>query len=193
MADPSGKILGPVSGIALTATEIVTVRLFNHGTPLPAGTSFNVSYTINAGGPVVEMVTLGSTLLPNTSFEYTFATPANLSTPGMYTFNTTVTLPGDVSPQNNTYQGYQVHNLAPSVGGTLMGGIGGVLTLTGHTGSVLHWERSLDAGLTWSVLANDTTTFPFHDGADHREMYRVLVSNQGAPPAYSSVFDSIAP
>ena len=36
----------PVSGCSLTATESVTVRLFNYGSTLPAATSFNLSYRV---------------------------------------------------------------------------------------------------------------------------------------------------
>ncbi|MCK6648789.1 MAG: hypothetical protein L6Q66_03950, partial [Bacteroidia bacterium] len=65
-------ITQPVSGCALTATENVTIRMFNFGPTLTAGTSFNVSYTINAGAPVTELLTLGSNVLTNSTFTYTF-------------------------------------------------------------------------------------------------------------------------
>ncbi|MBN2494692.1 MAG: hypothetical protein JXR96_08895, partial [Deltaproteobacteria bacterium] len=53
----------------------------------------------------------------------------------------------------------------PSVGGELGGGatpicLGestGTLTLSGHTGSVLRWERRVDGGI-WEPIANTTTT-----------------------------------
>lgn len=193
IAEPGGRFHAPVSGVSLTSFESVTVRIFNHGSPLPAGTMFNVSYVVNGGAPVVEMVVLASFMPSNTSMVYTFTTPANLSMPGTYTLAASVSLPGDTTPQNDAHHGYQVENVAASVGGTLAGGGAGTLTLSGHTGSVVHWERSLDGGLTWNVLANTTTALAF-PGADHRELYRVQVSNHGAPPAYSSVVDTgVAP
>lgn len=76
----------PQSGCTLTANESVTVSVFNYGPTLPAGSVFNASYTINAGAPVTENVVLGSNLLRNSRFIYTFSTQANLSTPGTYTF-----------------------------------------------------------------------------------------------------------
>src|SRR5689334_16132594 len=101
-------ITSPQSGCALTATENVTVWLFNYGPTLTAGSSFNVTYSINAGPPMSEMVVLGANLLTNSRFAYTFATQANLSFPGSYTFDATVNLAGDINPTNNAYTGHAV-------------------------------------------------------------------------------------
>lgn len=183
----------PTSGCALTATENVTIRIFNYGTTLPAGTSFNVSYTINAGAPVTEMVTLGSTLLTNSTFIYTFTTQADLSVPGSYTFSSTVSIAGDINPTNNTYSGYSVTNTGPTVGGTVTGGTdvcvsgnSGVLTLTGFTGSVLGWEYSTDGGSTWVNISN-TTAAQSYNNLTVPTKYRALVQNGGCTAAYSSV------
>src|ERR1044072_4639508 len=145
-------ITAPVSACAMTATENVTIRIFNFGNTLPAATSFNVSYTINAGAPVTEMITLAAPLTSNSTLNYTFVTQANLSTPGTYTFTATVSLAGDVSPANDAFTNYLVPNTASSVGGTISGptsvcisGNAGVLTLSGNTGNVLRWEYSVDA------------------------------------------------
>ncbi|MCX6296862.1 MAG: hypothetical protein NTX97_12530 [Bacteroidetes bacterium] len=158
-------ITAPSSGCSLTATENVTAKLFNYGPTLPAGTTFNASYTINAGAPVVELVTLAANWTSNTNLSYTFVTQANLSVAGTYLFDASVSIAGDVSPGNDSYTSYSVTNYAPSVGGTVSGGtnvcIGsnaGSLTLSGHTGSVLNWEYSIDGGTTWISLSNITTT-----------------------------------
>lgn len=191
LAAPFGEIGSPISGVALGANETVTARLVNTGNTLPAATAFNVSYSVNAGPPVVEMVTLGAPLLSNSAFTYTFTTQADLSVPGTYTFTATASLPGDVNPTNDSLTNHMVTNTAPSVGGTLMR-TGGVLVLSGHTGSVLRWERSRDDGLTWEVLSNTTPTMNYL-GADHRELFRVVVANFEAPPAMSNVYDSAEP
>ena len=162
---PFGKILQPVSGCALTSTENVTIRIFNFGSNLPAGTAFNVSYTINGGAPTTELVVLGSTLLTNSSLAYTFTTQANLSVPGNYTIVATVNLPGDINPVNNAFTNYSVTNSAGSVGGTINGsatacasGNSGTLTLTGFTGQILRWEYSNDNGNTWYYISNTANT-----------------------------------
>ncbi len=186
-------ITAPVSGCALTATENVTIRLFNFGANLPAGTTFNVTYTINAGGPVTELVTLGSPLLTNSNFNYTFTTQANLSVPGTYTFDATVSIGGDINPTNNAFTGYSVTNTAPSNGGTITGpasvcisGNSGVLTLSGHVGNVVRWEYSIDGGSTWINLSNTTTTQAYNNLTDPT-LYRAVVQNGGCAPATSAI------
>ncbi|MBL8298362.1 MAG: hypothetical protein JNN30_08450 [Rhodanobacteraceae bacterium] len=154
-------ITAPVGGCALTANESVTIVLYNYGPTLTAGSSFNVWYSINAGAPVPEMLTLASNLLTNSRLAYTFTTQANLSTPGSYTFDATATLVGDINPTNNATTGYAVTNWATSVGGTLTTppvGSAGTLTLTGYTGQVVQWEQTDDIGARWFVLSNTSAT-----------------------------------
>jgi hypothetical protein len=152
-------LVEPASGCALTSTENVSIRLFNFGTNLPAGTGFNVSYAIDAGMPVTELIVLGSTLLSNSVLDYTFTTPADLSVPGTYSFSATVNLPGDVNPTNDASAGNPIVNASPTPG-TLSAppsGSSGTLTLTGTSDAIVQWEESPDA-LRWFKLANTTTT-----------------------------------
>lgn len=186
-------ITSPVSGCALTTTENVTIRIFNFGATLPAATSFNVSYTINAGVPVTELVTLAAPLLTNSTFNYTFTTQADLSTPATYTFDATVALAGDINPTNDAFTGYMVTNTANSVGGTVSGGTNvcetgnsGVLTLSGHTGSVVRWEYSTDGGTTWINISNSTTTQAYNNLTIPTD-YRAVVQNGGCAQATSTV------
>ncbi len=187
------NITSPVTGCAMTATENVTIKIFNFGSTLLAGTSFNVSYTINAGAPVVELITLASNLTSNSTLTYTFTTQANLSVPGAYTFDATVSIVGDVSPANDAFNGYLVTNTAPSVGGTVSGGTNvcvsgnaGVLTLAGQTGSVVRWEYSTDGGFTWINITNTTTSQPYNN-LTVPTRYRALVQNGSCTSAYSTV------
>jgi len=183
-------ILGPQSGCALTATENVSLRIFNYGATLPAATTFNVSYTINAGAPAVEMITLASPLRSNSAMTYTFTTQANLSTPGSYTFDATVSLAGDVSPANDAFNGYAVTNSAPSVGGTAVASppsaSSGTLTLSGNTGNVVQWEESDDGGLRWFVVADESTTLDFAD-LRTATAFRARVHNGDCADALSSI------
>lgn len=191
---PFGSFSSPTTGCSLTATETVTVNIACFGTNLPAGTTFNVSYSINAGPPVTESVTLGSTLLASSIYTYTFTTPANLSVAGTYTINATVTLTsvGDVNTSNDTYSGYSVTNNAASVGGTIAGGgavcitsNSGNLTLSGNTGSVLRWESSTDGGLTWVPISNTATTQPYNN-VTVETWYRTIVQNASCASATST-------
>ncbi|HEU4716959.1 MAG TPA: gliding motility-associated C-terminal domain-containing protein, partial [Bacteroidia bacterium] len=186
-------ITQPVSGCALTSTENVTIRIFNFGNTLITGTSFNVSYTINAGAPVVELVTLASPLLSNSTLNYTFTTQANLSVPGTYTFDASVALAGDINPTNDAFTGYSVVNTPSSVGGSVSGGTdvcvsgnAGVLTLSGETGSVVRWEYSTDGGVTWINISNTTNTQSYSNLTVPTQ-YRAQVQSGSCATATSSI------
>jgi hypothetical protein len=179
----------PVSGCALTATENVTLRIFNYGVTLPAATQFFVAYTINAGPQTVETVTLGSSLLSNSTLTYTFVTQANLTVPGSYTLDATVSLAGDVTPTNNAFNGTIVVNSAPSAGGAVNGpapGPSGTLTLSGHTGAIVQWEESPDAQ-RWFKLANTTTTQDYAN-VTAPTRFRARVASGSCPTAVSTTF-----
>ncbi|MBI3509963.1 MAG: gliding motility-associated C-terminal domain-containing protein [Bacteroidetes bacterium] len=187
------NITAPVSGCALSATENVTIKIFNFGNDLPAGTIFNVSYNINAGPPVTETITLAAILLQNSTYTYTFATQANLSVPGVYVFNASVALAGDINASNDAFNGYSVTNTAPSVGGTVSGGTNvcisgnaGTLTLAGNTGSVLRWEYSTDGGATWINISN-TTTSQSYLNLVVPTLYRAVVQNGACATANSTI------
>jgi hypothetical protein len=177
----------PVSGCALSA-ENVTIRIFNYGNSLPAGTTFIVAYSVNGAPPVSELLTLPTTLLGNSTIAYTFTTQANLITPGSYTIDATLSLPGDVTPSNDAFPGTVIANSAPSVGGTLNtppAGPSGTLSLSGQTGAVVQWEESPD-NQRWFKLANTTTTQAYA-GVTATTRYRVRVRNGACPAALSSV------
>jgi gliding motility-associated-like protein len=191
LAPPSGSFTSPVSGCSLTNAENVTVRIFNYG-PGSITIPFNVSYTINGGAPVTEMVP--ATVIPqNTSYNYTFTTKADLSVPGTYTFDATVSVPGDPTAGNDTYTGYVVNALSPSIGGTItaptsvcVSGNSGSLNLTGHTGNVLGWQYSTDGGGTWINLSN-TSTSQTYTNLTVQTKYRVQVQNSVCTPVYSAI------
>lgn len=192
LAPPMGLISSPVSGCGLSAAENVTLRVFNHG-PGSITTPFNLSYSIN-GGPAVTEVVFAPNIPQNTAFQYTFTTQANLSTAGTYSFDVTVSLPGDANPSNNTYSGYVVTSTAPSLGGGISGPASvcagsnaGNLTLSGHRGSVLRWESSADNGVSWVMLQNTTTTQSYLNLAAATR-YRAVVQNGSCPPATSAAF-----
>ena len=181
----------PVGGCALGSSEAVTIRLFNHGTNLAAGTAFNVSYGVNAGAPVAELVVLGSPLLTHGTYTYTFATPLDASVPGTYTLDATVALAGDINPANDALPGHHVTNSATSVGGVVDGPgapvLSGTVSLSGHTGAIIEWQQSADGGRRWRRLANSDASLAF-DGLRHDTAFRTLVRSGTCAPALSGAF-----
>lgn len=91
---------------ALTATEDVTVTIFNYGgAPL---TGFEVSYTMNGGTTVTETVT--ESIAPSSAYDYTFTQQADLSALGYYTFNATLNVTGDINPDNDSFDSDPIAN-----------------------------------------------------------------------------------
>jgi hypothetical protein len=179
----------PRSGCARSSNENVGVHIFNYGRTLPAGTVFTVSYSINAGTPVTELITLALSLLSKSAIDYSFTTQANLAAPRSYTLNAFVTLAGDINPSNDSFANYIVTSSAPSVGGFLVPTMGpslsGSVTLVGQTGNVLEWQQSVDGGLRWRKLTNITTVQTF-DQLREDTTFRALVQNGFCPPTVST-------
>jgi hypothetical protein len=81
---------------------------------------------------------------------------------------------------------------ATSVGGTITGSAtyctttnSGTLILSGHTGNVTRWEFSTDGGLTWTNVANTTTTFTYNN-VSVNTLYRARVQSGTCAAAYSA-------
>ncbi len=98
-ADDTGAVAldAPETG-TLTATEDVTITVFNFGENAASG--FDVSYTIDGGTTVTE--TFAGTVNSSESATYTFATQADLSTVGQtYSFEICTNLSGDEDNGND--------------------------------------------------------------------------------------------
>lgn len=81
----------------------------------------------------------------------------------------------------------------PPVGGTVnssttvcASGNSGTLVLTGHSGTVSRWEYSDNFGMSWTNIANTTTTQGFNNLTQTR-WYRALIIRNPCPSTYSSV------
>jgi gliding motility-associated-like protein len=192
LATPLGAITAPASGCVLTSSESVTIRIFNSG-PGTITSPFYVSYNIT--GPVAsyagEIVPVGISIPPNSSYLYTFATTANLSSAGTYTMSDTVLVAGDPNAGNNTQSGYSIVLIPNSDGGNISGpssvcitGNSGFLTLSGNVGSVLSWGYSTDGGSLWNTISN-TSTIQSYNNLTVSTKYRAVVQNGACASAYS--------
>ena len=82
-----------------------------------------------------------------------------------------------------------------SVGGSITGGttplcLGsatGTMTLSGHTGSVVQWEKRLLPSAVWTTISNITTTYSETPSAVGTWEYRTLVKSGSCSSVYSSV------
>jgi gliding motility-associated-like protein len=80
-----------------------------------------------------------------------------------------------------------------AVGGTLYsdatvcgGANSGTLTLVGFSGSITQWESSIDNGVTWNAIANNSNSNPYLNLID-TTMYRVIVNSGVCPTDTSTV------
>jgi gliding motility-associated-like protein len=62
----------------------------------------------------------------------------------------------------------------------------GTITLTGNTGSVVRWEFSIDGGVTWTNIAN-TTTSQAYTNLTQTTLYRARVQNGTCAAAYTNI------
>ncbi len=92
------SIADPNSGSGLSASETIKVSIENFGGATQS--DFEVSYTLNGGTPVTEIV--AGPLDGPSSMEYTFTTTADLSVLGSYTFEAYTSLTGDSDETNDS-------------------------------------------------------------------------------------------
>lgn len=71
----------------------------------------------------------------------------------------------------------------PTIGGTILGGGSfcggsgsGNLYLTGNTGTVLKWQISTNAGSSWTIVSNTTTTLSYSN-ITQNTLYKAIVQN----------------
>ncbi len=185
------NFFSPNSGCELSNAMPVNVLINNNsGSFIPAN-SISVSYSINAGVPVSEM--LGVNLGSGASWNFTFGTNANLSACGTYNMKVWVDLPADPNPLNDTLT-WVVQNDCIIVPGIVQndatvcqGANTGLLNLNGWSnGTITHWEFSENAGSSWSNIAN-TTTSQAYNNLITSTLYRVVIDGGFCPDDISDI------
>ncbi|MBK7488920.1 MAG: hypothetical protein IPI74_03725 [Bacteroidales bacterium] len=84
--------------------------------------------------------------------------------------------------------------VSPSAGGSIAGGTSplcpgvttGTMTLSGHNGAVVRWEKRVDGG-SWGSITNTSTTYSEVPSSSGTWEYRAFVQNSPCPGEYSSV------
>jgi len=98
------------SGCDLTATEPIELWVVNQG--LVAESSFNLSYAVNGGTPVVESIT--STLNVGDTLMHVFAATADMSADGVYNLDFACVLATDFDTTNNSMMLMAENYLTPA-------------------------------------------------------------------------------
>jgi parallel beta-helix repeat protein len=136
-------ITAPNSGCNLTNQETITITVNNFG-PI-ALSNIPVSYTINGGTPVTEII--ANPIVAGATATYSFTTKADLSTAGSYTIVASTNQTGDALSTNDAFTKVVVSSATPAVPTITAGGAttfctGGSVTLTAAsatTGATYSW------------------------------------------------------
>jgi hypothetical protein len=139
----------------------------------PSGTALTANLTVSAAGTgtftAVGLTTAGSSTITITKLESNTCS-------SVITANNTATV--QVSPA--------------SVGGTVNGGTtictgsaSGLLTLSGHTGTVVKWQSAVSPFTTWTDIANTTSTYT-SGVLTQTTQFRAVVGNGSCATANSA-------
>ncbi len=149
-------------GCQLTATEDVTITIFNYGGA--AITGFDVSYDVDGANTVTE--TVGATIAAGESANYTFTQQVDLSALGYYTMNFAVALTDDSNAANNTFTKavsstdavITIHTFSDSQGDQTWSIKNSADQVVASGGN---YQWALEESINVCVIANDCYTFTF--------------------------------
>ena len=159
-----------------TSSSLVEYYRFNQGNP----NGINTITTLTDTSGNNNTGTLYNFALTGTTSNWTNGV---ITAPGTYYYRveiqatgcTVVTYPNVVS----------VSVLTPPTGGSVSSyaGTSGTINLSGNTGTVTKWQKSTDSGVTWTDIANTTTSYSFTNQTDG-VLFRAVVTN-GSCTTYS--------
>ncbi len=156
------------SGCQLTASENVTVKLFNYGGVTVTG--FPISYSVNGGTPITE--TVSASIAPASFYDYTFSQTADLSALDYYTINASINVSGDIDGSNDNYTHYVSStdaNITVEVQSDDQSGQSWEIVNTSGDTIYKHgdYQWNVDSIVTVCVIGNDCYTFNWHGGTSN--------------------------
>ncbi len=180
----------PISGCQLSSTQVVKVNIYNNGSPAGGG-SYTVFYTVNGGSTISQVA--GTPLGPSGSYNFSFATTANLSVCGSYQMKVWVKHPSDLDPANDTVT-WLVQNDCIVIPGNIVqadtvcsSGNAGTLNIVGWSnGSISNWQSSTNGGGSWTTISNSTPSQPFVNLLQTTD-YRINYNGGLCPNAISPI------
>jgi len=186
----------------VTCTALATSSVFLAVKPTKAGTVFAANNSICAGG-LAELTLAGQqgninkwqrstdqinwTNITNTTVNLT----ETINSAGTYYYRVEVQTPNCGSAVLSDARTITVTSGTPPVGGAVSSNVhatstnSGTLTLSGHTGTVVKWQRSANSGVTWTDIANTTTSNSYTNQTDGI-LYRAQLQSGTCGFAFSS-------
>lgn len=177
--------LGPNDGCDLTNNEQVGVVILNtSGSFIPANT-IEVSYTVNGVALVQEM--LGTNLAGGATWNFNFATDADLSVCGSHEVKVWVELAGDPNQNNDTLT-TTIQNdctiipgeVVPDITVCELGNLDTLELVNSVYGYISDWEYSDDNGSTWNSTGVSDTTYEFNN-LTTETLFRVILDGGFCP------------
>ena len=172
----------------ITNCQSVAAPTLSASAGCPTG-SVTLTVTVSANQTFQLLNSTGSTVLQSwtgTATSYTFTGLSSGTYTGKVIRNTVSSALSSAITLSNT---------SASVGGTIsgtsatcLGSSTGTLTLSGHTGAVVRWEKKLRSSTTWTNITNTTTTYSETPTTAAVYDYRALVQNGTCASVYSSTF-----
>ena len=170
--------------------------------PTKSGSIFAANNSICAGGQV-ELILSGQqgnvnkwqrstdnvnwTDISNTTTSLT----ETISSSGTYYYRVEVQTPSCGSAVTSSSKTITVTSGTPPVGGSVSSNThssttnSGTLTLSGHSGTIVKWQRSTNDGITWTDISNTTTSHSYTNVAV-KTLFRVQLTSGTCGLAYSS-------
>ena len=170
--------------------------------PTKSGSVFAANNSICAGGQV-ELILSGQqgnvnkwqrstdnvnwTDISNTTTSLT----ETISSSGTYYYRVEVQTPSCGSAVTSSSKTITVTSGTPPVGGSVSSNThssttnSGTLTLSGHSGTIVKWQRSTNDGITWTDISN-TTTSHIYTNVAVKTLFRVQLTSGTCGFAYSS-------
>jgi hypothetical protein len=186
-----------------SCTGLPTSSVFLSVKPTKSGTIFAANNSICAGGQV-ELTLSGQqgnvnkwqrstdnvnwTDISNTTTSLT----ETISSAGTYYYRVQVQTPSCGSAVNSDAKVVTVTSGTPPVGGGVSSSThtsttnSGTLTLSGHSGTIVKWQRSTNDGVNWTDIANTTSTFSYSN-ITSKTIFRVQLQSGTCGFAFSSV------
>ena len=170
--------------------------------PTKSGSVFAANNSICAGGQV-ELILSGQqgnvnkwqrstdnvnwTDISNTTTSLT----ETISSSGTYYYRVEVQTPSCGSAVTSSSKTITVTSGTPPVGGSVSSNThssttnSGTLTLSGHSGTIVKWQRSTNDGITWTDISNTTTSHSYTNVAV-KTLFRVQLTSGTCGFTYSS-------
>ncbi len=160
-----------------------------------SGTGYQWSYSTTPGGIRTDISgATSATYIPDAT-----VAPFNISGTYYIYRNAVLSSANNVSPipyvASNESNAATLTVITGSIGGTISGGnspiclgaASGTLTLSGHTGTIVRWERQINSGGWTNINNSGSTTFAETPWSAGTWEYRAVIQNGACPPTYSAV------